>query len=70
MALEEAAIPVLDLQKCDGCGKCAAACPVQALRVGEGKKVQLVHTNCDYCGECEAVCPTGAISCPYEIVWK
>ena len=69
MALDECVLPVIDLRKCDGCGKCTLACPAQALRVGEGK-VQVVHTNCDYCGECEAVCPTGAISCPYEIVWK
>ena len=67
MALEECVLPSIDLQRCDGCGKCVAACPVQALRVGENR-VQLVHTNCDYCGECEAACPTGAISCPFEIV--
>lgn len=67
MTAEDTALPVMDLQKCDGCGKCAAACPVQALMVSEGK-VRLVHTRCDYCGECEAACPTGAISCPYEIV--
>ena len=67
MAPEESVLPIIDLQKCDGCGKCTVACPVQALRVGEGK-VLLVHANCDYCGECEVACPTGAISCPYEIV--
>lgn len=67
MAAEDTALPVIDLQKCDGCGKCAAACPAHALAVDDGK-VHLLHTRCDYCGECEAACPTGAISCPYEIV--
>lgn len=69
MAPEEPVIPIIDLQKCDGCGRCAAACPAEALRVAGGK-VRLVHTGCDYCGECEAACPTGAIFCPYEIVWQ
>lgn len=69
MGPEDSVIPVVDLQRCDGCGKCVAACPAQALRV-VADKVTLIHTNCDYCGECEAACPTGAISCPYEIVWQ
>ncbi len=69
MATEDAVLPVLDLEKCDGCGRCVAVCPAQALRVKRGK-VKLIHTNCDYCGECEAACPTGAISCPFEIIWQ
>lgn len=69
MAPEKSVIPIIDLEKCDGCGRCAAACQAEALRV-IGGKVRLVHTDCDYCGECEEACPTGAISCPYEIVWQ
>jgi len=66
--MQDRILPVMDLEKCDGCGRCADVCPAHALRVERGK-VRLLHTNCDYCGECEAACPTGAISCPYEIVW-
>ena len=69
MAPEKPVIPIIDLEKCDGCGRCVTACPAEALRV-TGGKVRLVRTDCDYCGECEEACPTGAISCPYEIVWQ
>jgi Pyruvate/2-oxoacid:ferredoxin oxidoreductase delta subunit len=62
-------LPVVDRDKCDGCGLCVPACPVQALRMESGK-VRLTVADCDYCGECEAVCPTRAISCPFEIVLR
>ncbi len=69
MAPENPILPVIDAEKCDGCGRCTEVCPARALRV-VGGKVDIVHTQCDYCGECEAACPTGAISCPFEIVWQ
>lgn len=67
MAEETLALPVIDLDKCDGCGRCVTACPARALQVVHNK-VRIVHTDCDYCGVCETACPTGAISCPFDIV--
>jgi ferredoxin len=69
LAPDKPALPTLDLDKCDGCGRCMRVCPAQALGLGQDQ-VHILHSDCDYCGECEAVCPTGAISCPFEIVWQ
>ena len=45
--------------RCDGCGQCAEACPVDAI------DVQLLATidpwACTGCGRCVAVCPQEAI---------
>ena len=57
----------IDRSKCKGCGKCAKACPVEAIRLDEtteGKKQVRVAT-CDAeiclgCGVCSTLCPTGA----------
>ena len=61
-------IPIIDVQKCDGCGLCVGVCHSDALAIAN-KIVTIIETvECDWCTDCEAVCPTGAISCPFEIV--
>ncbi len=44
---------------CVRCGKCRSACPVGAIRLGEGHMV-IDKAKCIDCGTCSAVCPTGA----------
>lgn len=46
--------PVVDESKCSRCGKCAAACKMQTLRVND--------RECIRCGDCAAACPEGAIT--------
>ena len=63
-----AELPVVDPQKCNGCGLCVSVCLCGGL-IMVGNVVTVIEIeNCDWCTICEAVCPTGAIRCPLEIV--
>ena len=60
--------PLIDQERCTGCGDCVEACPQEAVALVEGKASIVEPDACDYCTECEPVCPQEAISCPFEIV--
>lgn len=63
-----AVMPVIDLEKCDGCGLCVDICACNALTLVDGK-IEIIETElCGWCIQCETVCPSGAISCAFEIV--
>ena len=61
-------MPVIEPQKCDGCGLCVGVCHNNALVLVNNVITIIETVECDWCTDCEAVCPTGAISCPFEIV--
>ena len=47
-------------RSCMNCGRCAAACPVQALFMEEGR-LNIRGERCIKCRACARVCPKGAI---------
>ena len=61
-------MPIIDEDKCQGCGLCVSVCRCGALVIVENKIRAVAVDECSWCGLCEMVCPNGAISCPYEIV--
>ena len=63
-----AEMPLIDREKCDGCGLCVSICYCGALVLVDGV-ITIIETKlCGWCTHCEIICPTGAISCPFEIV--
>lgn len=60
--------PVVDLEKCIGCGACVAVCPasptVFEMQEVEGKGTKSIVKNpdaCIACGSCVTACPVEAI---------
>ena len=60
-------MPLIELEKCNGCGLCLSVCSCNALVLVENVVTVIETEECGWCLECEAVCPTGAIICPFEI---
>ena len=61
--------PLIDTEKCTGCGLCVGVCSCGALiLIGNVITFTVTAEECDWCADCEMVCPTEALSCPFEIV--
>jgi nitroreductase/NAD-dependent dihydropyrimidine dehydrogenase PreA subunit len=51
---------LIDDEKCNGCGCCAADCQRQALEI-QNEKARVIKNVCLKCGHCLAVCPHNAV---------
>lgn len=61
-------MPLIDKEKCNGCGLCISACSCGALVMVNNIVTVIETEECGWCALCEAICPIGAITCPFEIV--
>ena len=58
-------IPIIDKEKCTGCGDCVEVCPPQGITVIDDVAV-IDPRFCEECGVCVDECEEGAISLPRE----
>lgn len=53
-------MPIIEKNKCIGCGKCIAVCPVNAIYLKDNKAF-IDKEKCIFCGKCLSICPFDAI---------
>jgi NAD-dependent dihydropyrimidine dehydrogenase PreA subunit len=54
--------PVVDVEKCIGCGECVEVCPVDVYELRDGKSVVVMEEDCLGCESCIEVCEEEAIT--------
>ncbi len=60
--------PVIDVEKCRGCGRCCRACPNGALVCGGGGAPVFVEGLCSGCQACLYACLVGAVGVGWRVV--
>ncbi|MCL2339733.1 MAG: 4Fe-4S binding protein [Actinomycetia bacterium] len=52
----------IDVEACTGCENCVEECPLELLKVVDGKVGLADPDECTECGSCVDVCGSGALS--------
>ncbi|MEI3338791.1 MAG: 4Fe-4S binding protein [Eubacterium sp.] len=55
-------IQTIKSESCIGCGQCVEHCPLDTLRMKDGKAFIAYPEDCHSCYLCELICPVGAIN--------
>jgi ferredoxin len=55
---EKGMAAVVDPANCNGCGRCVADCPYQAVVVSQDNKASVFAERCAACGICAGACPS------------
>lgn len=60
------------LDSCTRCGDCAAACPTQIIKVGDGgfPVVDFTQAECTFCGDCASACASKALDQSLTPPWQ
>jgi len=53
--------PVVDQEKCSGCGNCVEICPSEVYQMEEGKSNPVHPEECIECWACVTQCPAESI---------
>lgn len=55
--------PIIDYEKCVGCGQCYRKCKKDVYKMEKGEKPMVINPeNCtEGCSGCKNICPVGAI---------
>ena len=53
--------PIVDHEKCTGCGECVEICPVEVYELQDEKSVPVLAEECTGCESCIEVCEQEAI---------
>ncbi|MCX8204104.1 MAG: DNA-directed RNA polymerase subunit D [Candidatus Nezhaarchaeota archaeon] len=59
-------IVAVDMDKCNGCGRCVASCPKQLLKLSEGSVEMIRVVDCTLCMECEESCELRALKVGWD----
>jgi NAD-dependent dihydropyrimidine dehydrogenase PreA subunit len=59
--------PLVDIDRCTGCGQCADACPVDVLAVDRDVCIVVYPDECWHCGSCRQECPAGCLEIVFPL---